>query len=223
MSKGKSVKKEEEWKIPKRTFRNPARKSAVGVPVVNRYAVLQSKEERKEVIITGSSNVNRFSSFVFQNSDARLDRKDVGFACFPGAKTEHMIGRMKRMVSGRKKAKIFIHVGTNDVVSKRSSEIVGNTKQLIAECKSANQNVEVAVCSIPPRFDRGEYVHRKSTFVNDLLSAACREMDAEFVDLRPAFLKCHGGVIGKDGVHYSRAGAEVVGKFLAGKISSFLD
>ena len=78
------------------------------------------------------------------------------------------------------------------------------------------------MCSIPPRFDRGEYVHRKSNSVNDLLSVACREMQAEFLDMRPVFRECHDGVMGRDGVHYSRAGAKVVGKSLAANIVSFL-
>ena len=220
VSSSKAV-RQEGWQVPKKTAKSTIREAAVEVPVKNRYAELQ-REERKEVIVVGSSNVNRFSGFVFKNGGAKVERKDVGFGCFPGASTHHLIGKMKRMVPKKRKAKVYIHVGTNDVVSKNSAEIVSNTKKLIAECKSANQDVEVAVCSIPPRFDRGEYVHRKSTSVNDLLSAACREMDAEFLDLRPAFRECRGEVMGRDGVHYSRAGAEVVGKSLAVNIVSFL-
>ena len=58
--------------------------------------------------------------------------------------------------------------------------------------------------------------------VNNLLIRTCKDEGAEFIDLEPAFGGCRGGVIGRDGVHYSQAGAEIVGKALAVSIADFL-
>ena len=220
MSKGKSVKKEEEWRKPKKPAKRTDEGGAVGCSVSNRFAPLQCKE--KEVIVAGSSNVNRFSSFIFRNSEAVVRRSDVTFACLPGARTEHFVERMKGIVSKRKKAKVYLHVGTNDVVKKGTTEIVDNMKRIVRECKSGDGEIEVAVCSIPPRFDQGDYVFSKSISVNHLLSSMCKQEGAEFLDLEPAFGGCRGDLMGRDGVHYSRSGSAAVGKYLAVSISSFL-
>ena len=103
------VQKKEEWKVPKKSAKRTVGKGAVGCSVSNRFTPLQCKE--KEVVIAGSSNVNRFSSYIFQNSEANVGRGDVVFTCLPGARTEHFVGRMKRIVSRRKKAKVYLHVG----------------------------------------------------------------------------------------------------------------
>ena len=217
---GSAPLKKEEWENPKKPAKRTDGRGAVGCSVSNRFAPLQCKE--KEVIVAGSSNVNRFSSFIFRNSEAVVRKSDVTFACLPGARTEHFVERMKDIVSERKKAKVYLHVGTNDVVKKGTTEIVKNMKRIVRECKTGDGEIEVAVCSIPPRFDQGDYVFSKSISVNHLLSSMCKQEGAEFLDLEPAFGGCRGDLMGKDGVHYSRSGSAAVGKYLAVSISSFL-
>ena len=239
VSSSKPVRKGE-WVLPKRTAK-PLRKVSgqPDVPLSNAFSALDSKQDEgkevsgevvipgsqqkgKEVIIAGSSNINRFRSHVFRNSKARVSKADVLFACLPGSRTEHLVGRMDRMINAEKKTKVFLHIGTNDVVKKGTSEIIGNFRRIIRECKSGDRDVDVAVCSIPPRFDQGDYVFSKSMSVNNLLIRTCKDEGAEFIDLEPAFGGCRGGVIGRDGVHYSQAGAEIVGKALAVSIADFL-
>ena len=239
ISSSKPVRKEKgKWTMPKKTSKLRTEGGQVGIPLANKFAALEardagnevseegaipgSQQKGEDVVIAGSSNINRFRSHVFRNSEAKVRKIDVLFASLPGSRTEHLVGRVGDMISAEKKTKVYLHVGTNDVVKKGTTEIIENFRRIIRECKSGDRDVDVAVCSIPPRFDQGDYVFSKSMSVNNLLIRTCQDEGAEFFDLEPAFRRCRGEVIGRDGVHYSQAGAEIVGKALAVSIADFL-
>lgn len=132
-----------------------------------------------------------------------------------------MRGKVSSMVKKERKTKVFIHVGTNDMVRKGEEEIIDNMRSLIQECRSAGKEVEVAVCSIPSRRDRGPMVWRKSEAVNNRLFSICREERVEYIDLRGYLISCRHP-LARDGVHYSMEGAKAVGECLANNIFSFL-
>ncbi len=189
----------------------------------NRYLALQDKvdsnEDDRKVVIVGASNVNRFNSVICRNEKRR---RKTAFAAFPGGKIKDVDERVRKIVgTAKNKTKVIFHVGTNDMAKRGSEEVLKDFRCLIRKVKTCNSLVDVAVCSVPNRTDRGGAVWSRSEGVNNRLFNVCRMEGAEFIDLR-GVLAGSKTWLAKDGVHYSREGAEIVGKRLSEVINSFL-
>ncbi len=186
--------------------------------VNNRFSILDDKDDRK-VVILGSSNVNRFNSVICRNE---VRRSKTAFAAFPGGKIDDVVQRVRKVVGTvKKKTKVIFHVGTNDMAKRGSEEVLNDFQTMIKKVKTDNPLVDVAICSVPNRTDRGGVVWSRSEGVNNRLFNVCRMEGAEFIDLR-GVLAGSTTWLSKDGVHYSREGAEIVGKRLGEVIDSFL-
>ena len=79
----------------------------------------------------------------------------------------------------------------------------------------------MTICSIPSRVDKGSYVFSRSEGINARLSLVCREEGATHLDLSHELSKCRFP-LARDGVHYSRKGAQVVGTLIGEVANIFL-
>ena len=178
--------------------------------------------EQKQVILIGSSNVRRFDRYIFENQSA-IKRKDVSIGCYPGARLEDVEAVISEMATTEKKVKVYIHAGTNNLTVEGNRETLRKMKKLVNTCKKKWSRAEVAVCSIPPRIDKGDYIWNRGQSLNAMIEETARKEDFEFIDLTiKDKYASYGSVVGRDGVHYSQRGSWLVGQLIGQNMSSFL-
>ena len=178
--------------------------------------------EQKQVILIGSSNVRRFDRYIFKNQSS-IKKKDVLIGCYPGARLEDVEAVIPEMATTEKKVKVYIHAGTNNLTVEGNRETLRKMKKLVNTCKRKWSGAEVAVCSLPPRMDKGDYIWNRGQSLNAMIEETARKEDFEFIDLTiKDKYDSYGSVVGRDGVHYSQRGSLVVGQLIGQNMSSFL-
>jgi hypothetical protein len=116
---------------------------------------------------------------------------------------------------------VILHVGTNDTPKSGSELIMGRLRQAIKACREARSGVQVAVCAIPSRLDKGGITWSRSEGVNDRLRVLCIAEGAVFLDTREALRHCKSPMA-RDGVHYSKEGTGAVGLAIMKEMKPFL-
>ena len=110
------------------------------------------------LLIVGDSNVRRL----------RLcnTRANISFRSIPGAATDH-VEREVQAPTGAVAPNVVLHVGTNDLTSKGSEQIVSNLVKLAQQAKKRSGVKQVYICSVTPRKDIGSFVYSRAESVNN--------------------------------------------------------
>ena len=144
-------------------------------------------------------------------------RSKVRVESFSGIGTDRLVEKVASELKKEKsrEVKLFVHVGTNDMTSTKSQELLSKLAKLIKTAKDARSGVSVEVCKIPSRTDKSNYIYSRSESVNCQLARLCRDHGATCLELGNYRLAA-------DGVHYSFSGSQTVSYKIAGSINSFL-
>jgi hypothetical protein len=180
-------------------------------------------ENDKKVIVIGDSNVRRLETPII-NRIKRENAKKVTILRRSGARIadcESILLAALKEECVAKKVKVFVHVGTNDVERCGSEVLLNKLRNMIKAARNLRAGVDMTICSIPSRVDKGGHVFSRSESINFRLTKLCREEGATFLDLSHQLRKCRFP-LGRDGVHYSWKGAQVVGSLIGEVASCFL-
>ena len=112
-------------------------------------------------------------------------------------------------------------VGTNDVEKVGSQVLLGKLRNLVRKIRSLRTGVDVAVCSLPSRVDKGNLVFSRSEGVNSQLGKLCIEERATWIELHHELNSCRYP-LAYDKIHFSKPGAELVGHRLGFLANNFL-
>ena len=205
------------------------------IPTRNRFSVLQSADEpvrdtkpapptskvvtpvgsrgRKGIILIGSSNVRRVSAPLRRRAEREGGDLRVTSWCVPSGQVAQVMGAVGAAVASCSSLRVVAHVGVNDACSRSSDEILSSFKDLNSEVarvkESLGVEMKLSICSIVPRIDCGFRVWRMIEGLNARLWEFCRDMGADFVDLRPTLRSCHVPLNGS-GVHYTASASRRV-------------
>lgn len=191
-------------------------------PVISDKKTKGSTEMRtRSVLLTGDSNVRRFDRWAVPAGAAR---EKVSVACFPGAGIQDVAERIRQMVRGEAADEVLVvhHVGVNDVCRLSSGAVLRKIAELVHTTKAARPGVNVRICSIPERLDRGQLVNEKARTINSKLVDICSASGAQVIDWRAAINFRTRGKWTNDGVHFDRRASQVVGMKVGEFIHSFL-
>lgn len=208
------------------------------LPTSNTYDVLSDVEESPEpqcestsvsanrtrtvkrgVLVIGSSNVRRIVGPFQQLAQKGSVRSAVHSKCIPGGTVPDVIRAIPGAIrdAGCDHLQIVVHAGANDACRKGSEEILNSFRQLakcvVATGKAESVQVDMALCSIVPRTDRGPLVWSRVEGINQRLRRLCTDEGLHFVDLRPG-LDAVRFPLDRSGVHYEREAATGVARTL---------
>ena len=190
------------------------------IEVKNRFNSLSVENgSEKKVLVVGDSNIRRLRNPILDRVKNKNQIKIVGRS---GAKVhdcESMVST--ELVKDEDIKMVTVCVGTNDVEKVGSQVLLGKLRNLVRKIRSLRTGVDVAVCSLPSRVDKGNLVFSRSESVNSQLGKLCREERATWIDLRHELNSCRYP-LAYDGVHFSKSGAELVGHRLGFLASNFL-
>src|SRR5215813_14003180 len=145
-------------------------------PLVSRHSnqkdeCLDKRKEitRKEVLIIGDSNVRRLDSFVSDiGREKIMDVKDKIIRIVGSIKAEYI--------------KLFLHVGING--AERGSELIlRDIKETIDELKKLNRSLDIVICEIPARKDKGGLLFSRITGVNNTIQRKAGEWDYQVLEV----------------------------------------
>ena len=162
-----------------------------------------SKEDK--VLVVGSSNVRNVGQNLAQQAD-----KFVALCC-PGGRIEDMKEMMEH--AGEEAETCVFEVGTNNLFSDETADIVAKYQQLLEESKAKTKRVIVA--GILPR-KLSVRMEEKRKEVNRQLKKLCKAVSAEYLDVEFNYAK--DGYLGKDGLHLNWRGAEKVARLIFDRV-----
>ena len=144
----------------------------------------------------------------------RENRKALIVTRRSGAKVAECESRLQTVLKeeckSAKEVKVIVHIGTNDMQRTGSEVLLDKIRHLIKAAKNSRSGVDMTICSIPNRVDKGGYVFSRSESVNARLGLLCKQEGATHLDLSHVQSQC-SFPLARDGVHYSRKGAQLVG------------
>lgn len=198
------------------------RRSEGSLPISNRFEILGNESEESRVLVVGDSNIHRIRNSIF-HSVKRENKKKIRVVGLSGAKVDDCARVVSTELAKErgKKIKVIVNVGTNDVGKIGSQEVLTKLRDLIRSAKAARGGVDITLLSIPSRVDEGEYIYSRSESINNQMSRLVWSENASWIDLRPKLDRCKFS-LARDGVHYSRQGAQIVGNLLGQEAETFL-
>ncbi|XP_072567620.1 uncharacterized protein [Paramormyrops kingsleyae] len=132
--------------------------------------------------------------------------------CLPGARATDISANLKVLAkSKRKYSNIIIHVSTNDV-RLRQSEITKSN--FIEVCNLAKKMSASVTCSGPIPARRGDEMYSRLSSLHRWLSEWCPINGVGYIDNWRMFWG-RPGLLKRDGIHPSRAGADLLSKSIA--------
>lgn len=184
-----------------------------GPGTTSRDGGLRPLEEPLNLLI-GDSMVSRDVTRVFS---AR--RKANRVMSFPGARVTRITTEIGKL-SLNKDSTIVVSVGGNDLFLSRhrcgpSEVLLRDFEDLVRAAKKKTSRV-IVVGLIPRRFHQDEH-YSKAVGVNERLAMLCRHYSLRFVDPWANFFG-RSGHFCKDGVHFSRSGAQEFSALLNAKL-----
>ena len=190
------------------------------IPTENKFEMLSvENESERRVLLAGDSNIRRIRNPILDKVKQKNQVKIVGQS---GAK----ISECERMISAELKRdekikQVIVCAGTNDVEKLGSQVLLGKLRNLVKKIKDLRTGVDVKICTLPSRVDKGCLVYSRSESVNCQLDRVCKEVGATAIDLRPEMNQCRYPLT-YDGVHYSRSGAKLVGHRVGVEVETLL-
>lgn len=208
------------------TMKKMVEKLTKETPLVSRHSnqkdeCLDKRKEitRKEVLIIGDSNVKRLDSFV--SDIGREKRKHITLVSLPGGKIMDVKEKIIRIVGSIKAEyiKLFLHVGIND--AERGSELIlRDIKETIDELKKLNRSLDIVICEIPARKDKGGLLFSRITGVNNTIQRKAGEWDYQVLEVNSTLDRLSAWT--HDGVHYNKVAAKEIGGKIRNDIVNFL-
>ena len=170
----------------------------------------------RSLLIVGDSNVRRLQT--------GSHHPNTVFHSVPGAMTQHIDRNLGQFISSTDRTTdLVLHVGTNDVVHMGSEIVAKNVFKLAQSAKKQRGLRRIFVCSVVPRTDRGSFIFSRCESVNNSLHALClKSSDVHFMDLRERLDDCPFSGLGKDALHYNKAGSSEIMRFINSTVDHFL-
>lgn len=201
----------------------PARKtcrSVVGVqareiPTQNRFSLLEDENEDDHSIILIGDSLVRDQSQEFCSKGKK--RKSL---CFPGARIEDILMKFDDIVSNTPEDTTFVvQIGTNNVCSGRSEEILDKYKTLIGKFRESRR--KLIISGLLPRYDASSLTLSRMLGINSRLEALCRQEENVFsIDLWDHF-NCDRSLYARDGLHLNGIGKARLGRVLDENVRLF--
>ena len=180
-----------------------------GVVTRNRYHVLEDEvrdEPEPSLMLVGDSLV-RHQDEEFCRKGPR--RKHL---CYPGRKIEDITEKIDDLVVNSSEETVFVYlVGTNNVVSGRSEEIMKKYSALVSKLRDSRRRS--VVCGLIPRYDVNSLMLSRMLGINARVEDLCKREGVMFVDVWDHFSKDRS-LYGKDGLHLSSVGKARLGRVL---------
>jgi lysophospholipase L1-like esterase len=178
-----------------------------------------SHAKGRSVLVIGDSNVKHIQKFVTASEKGR-----VNVISLPGAKIADIKKCIHTFVQDQaEEALVILQVGVNDLPGSGSEVILEGLVDLskyTKECRGGD-GIEVRVCAVPERSDKGPYVQNRAVGINDRLFKACSKVGTHVLEWRPVVLDWNGG-LGQDGVHFSPKASPLIGKKVNEFVQAFL-
>ncbi|XP_072573229.1 uncharacterized protein [Paramormyrops kingsleyae] len=132
--------------------------------------------------------------------------------CLPGARATNIAANLKVLAKSKSKySQIIIHVGTNDVRLRQSEITKANFKEV---CNLAKKMCVSVTCSGPIPARRGDEMYSRLSSLHCWLSEWCPINGMGYIDNWRTFWG-RPGLLKSDGIHPSRAGANLLSKSIA--------
>src|SRR5215813_7106527 len=127
--------------------------------------------------------------------------------------------RVKQITVNRVKIKLFLHVGIND--AERGSELIlRDIKETIDELKKLNRSLDIVICEIPVRKDKGGLLFSRIIGVNNAIQRKAGEWDYQVLEVNSTLDRLSAWT--HDGVHYNNVAAKEIGGKIGNNIVNFL-
>ena len=132
--------------------------------------------------------------------------------CYPGAKIDDIANELKEIMEKEKQDSLYIvHVGTNDVKTTNSEELIAKYKQMISTLKEKRTNLIIS--GILPRINAENQFYNKAFSTNNRLKSLCSKENVEFINLWDHFYD-QKSLYNHDGLHLNPVGSARFGRLL---------
>ena len=193
----------------------PKAKPIINIKTYNSFSILGCDNlDEPEVRLAGDSIVRgQLEEFCGRNPKRRK------LYCIPGAKVDDVIGNSSEIMEyGNDKTTYILHVGTNEIHSTRSEELLDKYRKLIRNFKVSSNNIIVS--GILPRITWRNDFFGKASYINNSLKAICQSENIEFLNFWNNF---YGNelMFRPDGLHLNDVGCARFGRLLDKAVSTF--
>jgi hypothetical protein len=196
---------EEETKTEKKKDTHTEKKTNSSTKGVKKRRLEISQAETKEsgnpeemVAIIGSSNVRFIGDKLTTQSDKFIS------ICHPGGCIEDVAQDFRQ--ANKEVGTVVVEVGTNNLRSDSTEEMVKKYRDLISELKDMRQKRIVMMGILPRRDSRLEYKRRTT---NKQLRQMCEDEGVNYLEV--TFNAWKDECLGKDGLHLNFKGADRTG------------
>ncbi len=173
----------------------PARRTIYPVHCFNKFAILEEEDEQESTFLVCDSMIRQ----QVVEFCGRVSRRRRNY-CYPGAGIDDITAALEEISSKAINDSLFvIHIGTNDVTTTRSEELLEKYLRLIQQYKSKSPNILIS--GVLPRTWAESDFFSKAFSLNSRLQTLCRELDANFFNAWNNFYRRR-----EDGLHLSPIG-----------------
>lgn len=193
----------------------PRVKPVIGVETYNSFSILGREDlNEPEIRLVGDSIVRgQLEEFCGRNPRKRR------LYTIPGAKIDDVIGNVRRIKENSSDETTFIlHVGTNEIHSTRSEELLDKYRKLIHNFKASSNHIILS--GILPRITWRTDFFSKASYINNSLKAICHEENIEFVNFWNNFYE-NELMYRPDGLHLNDVGSARFGRLLDKAVNTF--
>ena len=173
---------------------------AIPVHTSNRYAVLADAEKDEvRYLVVGDSRVRPLKKAFCKEEDRCV--------VIPGASVSDIGVTVQEELNKCDPDVVIVHVGVNDVGSRRSVKLTQDYHSLLRNLREARK--PVIVTGILPRMSASREWYSRALAANVSVEKLCSNMGFKFVDLWEEFYG-QGIYYIRDGLHFSDRGASVL-------------
>ena len=141
-------------------------------------------------------------------------KKDLGgsFFAIQEKKIEDLTERVDDLVANSSEKTVFAYfVGTNNIKTGRSEDVVKKYKALITKLQECRR--QSVICGLIPRYDVDSLTLSRMMGINTRVHDMCRKEGVMFVDVWDHFNRDRS-LYGRDGLHLSSVGKARLGRVL---------
>jgi hypothetical protein len=189
-------------------------KKCLPITSITKSPVIQQTHDLLETRLVGDSTIrSQLQEFCGRNP---LKRKRF---CYPEAKVtdiEDVVDEFCENMTAD--TLLLVQVGTKEVESTRSEELLDKYKKLMKKIKRKSSNI--IFTSILPRIGANHKFYSKAHYINNSLSAMCIRENIQFLNVWNNFYdeKC---LFSGDGQHLNVAGAARLGRLLDTAVKTY--
>jgi lysophospholipase L1-like esterase len=132
-----------------------------------------------------------------------------------GDTTAGLLNRLKSSVYDLNPSKLFILIGTNDLVTISNKNIISNYKEMLLEIISHCPACEIISISILPTKGLIDRPNKRITELNSELEKLAKQFDVKFLNVHPLFCDENNELkkeFSEDGLHLNQAGYNLLAK-----------